>query len=186
VQRDILDFWDAVEQDMIVDCDGDYRFVDTGQGFHRMLPAPKTYARMQAALGEAVKIMGGWVGIKVVHLGDQDVPNALVFIDKYTVIPQMLGPVVSTIESLQRIMDPSLPEEHPGIRNLLKAKYSDLKTLQLSILQDFFKHAFDGSGDDGGSCIDGRLTSAWNWCHQLSKKPFYDAFVLTGFNGFDG
>ena len=34
----------------------------------------------------------------------------------------------------------------------------------------------DGSGADNfydaGSCIDGRLTSAWNWCSKLAKKPY--------------
>jgi hypothetical protein len=43
-----------------------------------------------------------------------------------------------------------------------------------------------GSGSDGGSCIDGRLTSAWNWCSKLEKKSFYPVFMLAGFQGFDG
>jgi hypothetical protein len=50
--------------------------------------------------------------------------------------------------------------------------------------------AFDGSGADNffdaGSCIDGRLTSAWNWCSKIEKKAYYPVFLLTGFIGFDG
>ena len=186
IQRDIFDFWACVEEDMVIDAKGRYRFCDTGQGFHRMLGAPKTYNRMQQAIQEAHSALGGWVGIKVVHLGDRDVPNALVFIDKYTIIPHLVTPVVQTIERLEAIFDETQAETYPGIRNLLRAKYESIENLRLMILSDFFKHAFDGSGDDGGNCIDGRLTSAWNWCHRLEKKSYYDAFVLTGFTGFDG
>ena len=38
----------------------------------------------------------------------------------------------------------------------------------------------------GRSCIDGRLTSAWNWCSQLQTKHFYPIFKLAGFTSFDG
>ena len=33
---------------------------------------------------------------------------------------------------------------------------------------------------DAGSCIDGRLTSAWNWCSMLEKKRYFYVFLLTG------
>ena len=72
----------------------------------------------------------------------------------------------------------------------IDAAYGGVDNATREILQDFFCHAFDGSGGDNffdaGSCIDGRLTSAWNWCSQLPNKPYYGIFKLTGFLSFDG
>jgi hypothetical protein len=182
VQRDIFDFWQTVEEDMIL-AGHAYRFCDTGQGFHRMSSGPETYSRIHAAIAEADKRMGGWVGSKVVHLGDRDVPNPLVFIDKYTIIPRLLSPIVQTMKALDAMFDGEEP--YPGIRKLVLRGFTSVDDCKRTILADFFKHGFDGSGDDGGSCIDGRLTSAWNWCSNLHKKKYYNVFVLTGFTGFD-
>ena len=80
--------------------------------------------------------------------------------------------------------------EQAGIADYVQSTFGGAERLQKTILADFFRHAFDGSGADNffdaGSCIDGRLTSAWNWCAKLEKKPFYPIFKLAGFSGFDG
>ena len=36
---------------------------------------------------------------------------------------------------------------------------------------------------DAGSCIDGRLTSAWNWGSKIEKKEYYHIFKICGFVG---
>jgi hypothetical protein len=81
-------------------------------------------------------------------------------------------------------------ENDSGIQTMIDRGYGGLDKVRMDILYDFFRSAFDGSGAenfyDAGSCIDGRLTSAWNWCSQLPVKPFYPIFKLTGFIGFDG
>ena len=39
--------------------------------------------------------------------------------------------------------------DYPGVDTYVKDQWGGYKQLQMSILTDFFKHAYDGSGDDG-------------------------------------
>jgi hypothetical protein len=166
--------WCLAEADLL---DGNgYRLRDTGQGVHRVQSAPHVGRFMHAMLSRMDDVLdGGWVGSSAVHLGDNDVPNALVWIDKYTQIPRILIPLVQALDDLEPLVSSA-----PGVSEYLKALYGTTDNCKRAVLCDFFRHAFDGSGADNfydaGSCIDGRLTSAWNWCSKLSKKPYYHLF----------
>lgn len=179
IMGNMFALWQATEDDLL-DPGLRYRLCDTGQGLNRMQSAPLVSRLMHAILHKVQSEVGGWVGLSVVHLGDRDVPNALVFIDKYTQVPRILGPLVRTLDRL-----PEVYNSTPAMKRFFDNEFNGLDALRLAILQDFFRHGFDGSGDDGGSCIDGRLTSCWNWCSKVEKKKYFPAFLVTGFTGFD-
>eukprot|EP00049_Salpingoeca_infusionum_P002808 m.60090 g.60090 ORF g.60090 m.60090 type:complete len:566 (-) comp11799_c1_seq1:124-1821(-) len=175
VTKRMFSLWHAADEDML--SGSRYILANTGQGLNRMQDCPNVSAAMREILRSVQRQCGSWVGLSVVHLGDRDVPNALVFIDKYTQIPRILNPIVQTIEAIDDLA------QDPCTAQYVCGGIEQLKTF---ILRDFFRHGFDGSGSDGGSCIDGRLTSAWNWCSKLEKKEYYHVFMLAGFEGFDG
>jgi hypothetical protein len=157
-----------------------YRLCNTGQGLNRLQSCPNVASEMSAILRFVQRSCGSWVGLSVVHLGDRDVPNALTFIDKYNQVTCILAPIVRCIEGLDEVW------ANEKTRPYIEKEYGSLHAAKMEILCDFFKHGFDGDGDDGGSCIDGRLTSAWNWCSKVEKKRYFNLFLLTGFVGFDG
>lgn len=183
ILEDMFRLWYLAEEDLLSTTQP-YELRNTGQGLQRVQPSPLVYKAMHEILVTTQTKLGNWIGSSVIHLGDHNVPNALVFIDKYTQVARILGPLVTTLRNLD-----TLAEENEGLQRYLDA-YGGLEKAKKDILCDFFTHAFDGSGGDNffdaGSCIDGRLTSAWNWCSQLACKPYYPLFRLTGFLSFDG
>ncbi|KAI7892750.1 uncharacterized protein EV154DRAFT_418223 [Mucor mucedo] len=183
ILNDMFKLWTLADQDML-STTNPYRLSQTGQGLHRIQPCPAVSREMHRTLFKAQKKAGTWIGSSVIHLGDKNVPNALVFIDKYNQVARILSPICITIDRLDELA------KNEGIRKFIEKKFGSLDLCRKTILTDFFRFAFDGSGADNfydaGSCIDGRLTSAWNWCSQIEKKPYFPIFLLAGFAGFDG
>ncbi|THH02132.1 hypothetical protein EW026_g662 [Hermanssonia centrifuga] len=183
ILHDMFHLWYLAESDLLSE-NVPYRLKDTGQGLNRVQAAPKTSRMMHAILNRAQRSIGSWVGSSVIHMGDHNVPNALMFIDKYSQVYRILLPICNTIAQVPSLM------EKPALRSYIEDEFGSADGLCREILGDFFRHGFDGSGADNffdaGSCIDGRLTSAWNWCSSLEKKRFFPVFLLSGFIGFDG
>ncbi|KAL2313843.1 B box-type domain-containing protein [Schizosaccharomyces pombe] len=157
-----------------------YFISDTGQGLNRVQLCPlvrSTVTRILSSVQKQQEIP--WMGSSVIHLGDRDVPNALMFIDKYRQVPHILAPLVKVLQQLEFLRDPYLVQ-------YIENEYGSVNGLQKTILLDFFRHGFNGQGSDGGSCIDGRLTSAWNWTNEITKKKYYRILLMSGFLNFEG
>jgi hypothetical protein len=184
VSHEMFKLWYMADTDMLSERNY-YRLQNTGQGLQRVQSAGSVGRSMSQIISRCQKRIGSWVGSSVVHLGDHNVPNALMFIDKYTQVPRILNPLVLALDEL-----PKIAEKDSAVKTYVSSLYGDVDTCIKHILADFFRHGFDGSGADNsfdaGSCIDGRLTSAWNWCSKVEKKKYYNIFKLAGFTGFDG
>eukprot|EP00306_Pavlova_sp_CCMP459_P002817 CAMPEP_0185179846 /NCGR_PEP_ID=MMETSP1139-20130426/32212_1 /TAXON_ID=298111 /ORGANISM="Pavlova sp., Strain CCMP459" /LENGTH=753 /DNA_ID=CAMNT_0027745681 /DNA_START=14 /DNA_END=2273 /DNA_ORIENTATION=- len=185
IANDMFKLWCLAEADLL-DGSSPYELRDTGQGLQRVQPAPRTEKAMKELLHRTQRKLGSWVGSAVIHMGDSNVPNALTFIDKYAAIERILNPLLSVLDAIAAAPRAGSPQLQAYIAMRWQSPLGATKC----ILADFFRFAFDGSGADNfydaGSCIDGRLTSAWNWCSQLPQKPFYPLFKMCGFIGFDG
>ncbi|KAJ1920955.1 hypothetical protein H4219_001008 [Mycoemilia scoparia] len=186
VLHDMFMLWYKADQDLLSK-NNRYRLVDTGQGLNRVQGCPQVSKAIHTVLHRTQKSCNGWVGSSVIHLGDHNVPNALMFIDKYNQIAPILNPIVRCLEFIESA---ARGQVDPKVREYMDSAFGDPEHLLKLVLADFFRSAFDGSGADNffdaGSCIDGRLTSAWNWCSQIEKKPYFPAFLLSGFVGFNG
>lgn len=178
VLNNMFRLWFETENDLL-SSESPYTLRDTGQGLNRLQQCSHVSRAMSAILGKVQHQARGWVGLSVIHLGDRDVPNALMFIDKYTQVSRILGPVVSCISRLDELVK-------DAAINRYFERNGGVEALKVAVLRDYFRHGFDGSGSDGGSCIDGRLTSSWNWCSKIEKKAYFPVFLLAGFKGFDG
>lgn len=183
IMTNIYELYTLVDNDLLSRTNR-YRLMDTGQGLNRIQQCPAISRKMHVLLSQAQKKCGGWVGSSAIHLGDHNVPNALMFIDKYLQVPRILNPINTVIKEI-----PSLSRD-PFVAKYLEEAFGGEEELKAEFLGDFFRSGFDGSGADNsfdaGSCIDGRLTSAWQWTNIIQKRPYFKALLLSNFQGFDG
>ncbi|CAO0800359.1 unnamed protein product [Mucor circinelloides] len=175
IMNEMFLLWSMADEDLI--SPSAYRLTNTGQGLQRIQPCPNVSRVIHKILNRAHKKCGSWVGSSVVHLGDKNVPNSFMFIDKYNQVARILTPIVSTLDKLEAL------QHDPEVAAYVTNEFGGIEQCRKDILYDFFTHGFDGSGGDNyfdaGSCIDGRLTSAWNWCSNIEKKKFFPIFLMT-------
>jgi hypothetical protein len=187
IVHDLFRLWWLSESDLL-DSTVEYDLRNTGQGDQRVQSCNRISKAMHGILyavqQKSSQNEHGWVGSSVIHLGDSNVPNAFMFIDKYNQVSRLLNPIDNCLRHIDIHM------KNKSLNKYITCNWGSAKGAKRAILQDFFKYGFDGSGADNffeaGSCIDGRLTSAWNWCQDLPSKPYFPLFKLSGFLGFDG
>jgi hypothetical protein len=139
IAHEMFYLWMLSDNDML---NNDYRLRDTGQGLQRLQSCPSVSRAMHTILHKAQQKAGYWVGSSAIHLGDINVPNAFMFIDKYNQVARILNPIVLTLEKLDDIA------KDDGMHAYIRDTFGGVSNLRKTILSDFFRMAFDGSGAD--------------------------------------
>ncbi|CAO3687021.1 unnamed protein product [Rhizopus microsporus] len=127
ILNDMFKLWTLADQD-ILSPSNPYRLSQTGQGLHRVQACPAISREMHRILFKAQKKAGIWIGSSVIHLGDKNVPNALMFIDKYNQVARILNPVCITLDRIDELA------QNPGIRRLIEAKFGTTDLCKKTIL----------------------------------------------------
>jgi hypothetical protein len=104
IVEDMFRLWSLAEEDMLSDVQP-YELKQTGQGLQRVQQSPRVYRSMHEILAITKSRLSSWIGSSVIHLGDHNVPNALMFIDKYTQVSRILAPLVRTLINLDNICE---------------------------------------------------------------------------------
>ena len=102
ITHDMFRLWYLAETDLL-SVATPYALRNTGQGLQRVQPSPRTYKAMQEILQCTQQQVRRWIGSSMIHMGDHNVPNALMFIDKYTQISRILNPILSCLETLAKL-----------------------------------------------------------------------------------
>ena len=113
IADDMFRLWSLAEQDLIAD-DNRYVLKDTGQGLQRVQAAPRVLSAMRTILHNCQRNLGDWIGSSVIHLGDSNVPNAMLFVDKYTQVARILSPIIQTIREIDKLV------KEDGIKTFIK------------------------------------------------------------------
>ncbi|KAI9302274.1 hypothetical protein BJ944DRAFT_167583 [Cunninghamella echinulata] len=173
IVHEMFMLWHLTDEDLTSSMNP-YKLTNTGQGLQRIQSCSQVSRAMHKILHHTQKKCGSWVGSSVIHLGDRNVPNAFMFIDKYNQVARILSPIVSTLDKLDTVV-----KEDGELAQYIDTIYGSVDQCRKDILHDFFRFGFDGSGADN-------YFDAGSWCSQIEKKKFFPVFLLTGFTGFDG
>lgn len=151
ILNDMFMLWTLADQDML-SATNPYRLQQTGQGLHRVQPCPAVSREMHRTLFKAQKKAGTWIGSSVIHLGDKNVPNALMFIDKvfikaawfrrkatfayqegplfaqYNQVSRILSPICLALDKLDELM------ENEGLKKYIQKKFGSANECKKAVL----------------------------------------------------
>lgn len=129
IMNEMFLLWSMADEDLI--SPSAYRLTNTGQGLQRIQPCPNISRAMHKILNHTQKKCGSWVGSSVVHLGDKNVPNAFMFIDKYNQVARILTPIISTLDKLETL------ESDADVAEYVSSEFGGVEQCRKDILRKF-------------------------------------------------